>query len=255
MRLGPFRVHGHGDERRGAISRCDTGGGDRADAADRDLVLSRPTDRADLFEPLDVDPIRELHHLRPPIEETPPAAALPPLRIPNVRVPVFPRAGIDSVDHIRRRVTCFLQQSNIGAHLHELAPRLVPLGDIPTHNRRRHLDLLVLPGTPPQQSRPLLRALRPRTPRRATASRSRPGSRRSTMTQACDTAANEPPSSPTGSVPPTRGVQAASGHSHCVFQVIGHLGREQQHQMPSQRCRHTGESVDAVTHSATFLQP
>ena len=53
--------------------------------------------------------------------------------------------GIDSLGDFRRRHTPFLQQSNIGGHLHELAPRLVALGDIPVHNRRRHLDLPVRP--------------------------------------------------------------------------------------------------------------
>ena len=141
----PSAVHRDSNEGLGeAVARRDASRRDRANAADSDLVWSRLADRPDLLEPFDLDPIRELHDLGPPIGETLPAAAAPPVRVPHVRVPVLPRAGIDPVDHIRRRVAGLLQQSNISTHLHKLAPRRVLLGDVPTHNRRRHLDLVIL---------------------------------------------------------------------------------------------------------------
>lgn len=130
MRPYPTCIHGHRYERcriRGDYP-C---GGDRADTGDGDLVGGWVLDRANLVKPLDVHTIRELYHHRPPITHVP---AVGPTRIET--------AGIPNVQQVRRlpglphRVVPanLLQQSDIGAHPHQLTPRRPTFGDIPTHN-------------------------------------------------------------------------------------------------------------------------
>ena len=139
VRLHPARVHGHDDER-WSFSRDNAGGCDCANATDSDLVASHPGYRTDLLEPLDLDPVRQLHDHRPTVVQIL-EAALPPARAPHVRIPMLLRTGIDSVDDLGRRHTCLLQQGDIGVHVHKLAPRLSSLGDVPTDDRRSHSDL------------------------------------------------------------------------------------------------------------------
>ena len=57
---------------------------------------------------------------------------------------MFARAGVYLADHIARYLACFLQQSHISAHLHQLAPGVVALGNVPTHNRRDQLVVRLL---------------------------------------------------------------------------------------------------------------
>ena len=54
-------------------------------------------------------------------------------------VPMFAGAGVYFADNIARYLACFLQQSHVGVHLHQFAPGVVTLGNVPTHHLRNQL--------------------------------------------------------------------------------------------------------------------
>lgn len=106
-------IHGHRDKRR-SVLRSDAGGGDCADATDRDF--SRLAYGTDLLDPLNLDAVRQLHHHRPTVEQIVDPAFVP-TRIPNVGVSMLHRVCVNFARSIGRRGAYLLQQSYIGIHL------------------------------------------------------------------------------------------------------------------------------------------
>ena len=81
-------------------------------------------DRWDLSVRLDGDAIGQLHDQRPAVVQLP--------------VPEHPVHVFDPVHHISGRASCLLQERHIhltfAGHLHQFAPRLLALADVPAHD-------------------------------------------------------------------------------------------------------------------------
>ena len=132
MRPEPARVHRHDYEGLSASKRDDLRGGDDADVADGDLVVTFTGGTGqDLPEPLHLHPIRQLHHHGPAVEV-----------VPRPGFPGFPgvlRTDRDVTPDVAQAIqgtrAHLLEKGHVGVHGQQLLHRLEPHGNVPAHQR------------------------------------------------------------------------------------------------------------------------
>ena len=121
--LDPSGVHRYRNKRL-LIAWNHSGGSDRPDATDGDLILLGYAYRKNPLEPLDFDSVGQFHDHRPSIIKS--------------CLPRFAGISTSNLD-LWRHFACFLQQGNVRIHLQQFVPRLLSLGDVPTHNCRHSM--------------------------------------------------------------------------------------------------------------------